>query len=1403
MKLSKQINQGLFSSAKMLPRTIKVMGLQFAFIVFGTLSVPSPAVSQLSCSVANDPLCYSRKSAFTYEAVSGLLKTETLEPDNPALCVLTTYTYDPYGNKQSAVTSSCTGVPAASAFASRTTSSNFRPAAVLPVTVAGQANVVSPKGLFPQTSTNALTQTETKTFDPRFGAVLSLLGPNGLTTSWEVDDFGRKTRELRADGTSTVNAYCIVASAGVDISSNSAACAGFGIAANEIPADAFQFVHSEPRNNANAKMGPFGRVYSDRLGRTIRSVTESFDGAQQPASGTSVIVKDTTYSAVGTKITETQPYFLGSGSSTVVNAGAVGLSVMTYDVLGRPVSVAVTDPLGLGSVILPGTGASTSAAVTRMVYSGQTVTTTNDKSQVRVEEKNAEGQIARITDALGAQLAHQYDAFGNLIQTKDARGNLILVQFDTRGRKTQMTDPDTGTWGYCYDALGQLKAQQSPNMRTSQTSSACPANTGSTVAAVAVAQWTTMAYDVLGRLTQRIEPEYTSTWTFDKYASGAACNKGVGKLCEVVTSNGVNRKMVYDSLGRPVNTRTTITSGPSFAAAVAYDGATGRVASQLYPTGLQVLYSYTSRGFLEKLTLGTAITVNPLPSTVGAAPSAGASLAVGSVLWQAQAVNAWGKVEQQSVGNGVITKATFDTATGRIAALSAGASSATNVLSYAYVWDSINNLTDRTDNNGVGVGTAVTDRFTYDKLNRLTQYKVDSSAIANLSRTVDLQYNALGSLLYKSDVGVYSYGLSGAGAVRPHALQTVARGTDVTNYNYDLNGNLTSASAGRYRTVAYTSFNQPDGNTGITGPGGNNGSTAISDTWSYDENHARIKQVHTVTGGVLAGTRTTWYLHPDAAGGLSFESEVNSPSSASASNPSVTSNRHYISAGGQVIGVLVSTGALPTLAAAATAPAALSTLAVVKLEYWHKDHLGSLVSTTDHAGTVTERYAYDPFGKRRYTSGVYDAFGALVVDWSSAVNKGTARGFTGHEMLDDVGLIHMNGRLFDPALGVFLQGDPIIQSYDELQNYNRYIYCFNNPLTCTDPTGYRNKFVSFLFSLGATVLCGPLCGIWTAQQTGLIDTRTARLLTGLFLAPFLGGANGLVAAITGFTSPILITATSGFILGAITTGTLKGAIQGAFTAGAFQFAGDAIAGSGAFAGSQPLSYGQGIVIHAVVGCVTSVASGSKCGPGALSAAFSKAIGQYTGTQDRVFGTIISAVVGGTASALGGGKFANGAKTAAFGYVFNELLHQGESPNQAMKRSGYLPTNYSIDGIVCNSGAPGCVERGAGPLTVLTPKQSAELASNLADGAALVSLVVFPPAAPVFGYVGLGADVYKFSLTGDFGQLLIDAVIPQTFLRGFRSLSSQLQELLKEASSQFTKSFATDVRDQRIKNEGVR
>jgi RHS repeat-associated protein len=56
--------------------------------------------------------------------------------------------------------------------------------------------------------------------------------------------------------------------------------------------------------------------------------------------------------------------------------------------------------------------------------------------------------------------------------------------------------------------------------------------------------------------------------------------------------------------------------------------------------------------------------------------------------------------------------------------------------------------------------------------------------------------------------------------------------------------------------------------------------------------------------------------------------------------------------------------------------------------------------------------------------------------------------------MDDFGLINMNGRVYDPDLGLFLSPDPVLQDPANALNYNRYSYVLNNPLKYTDPSGY-------------------------------------------------------------------------------------------------------------------------------------------------------------------------------------------------------------------------------------------------------------------------------------------------------------------------------------------------------------
>jgi RHS repeat-associated protein len=144
------------------------------------------------------------------------------------------------------------------------------------------------------------------------------------------------------------------------------------------------------------------------------------------------------------------------------------------------------------------------------------------------------------------------------------------------------------------------------------------------------------------------------------------------------------------------------------------------------------------------------------------------------------------------------------------------------------------------------------------------------------------------------------------------------------------------------------------------------------------------------------------------------------------------------------------------------------------INYTYTDYQGNLLAVAMSDGWVRERYAYDPWGKRRDPD-----------NWTLPDTRASflfSRGYTLHEHLDDFKLINMNGRVYDPLLGQFLSPDPHIQAPGDWQNYNRYAYAFNNPLIYTDPDG--EIIVPILSILAFTYAGGVMSNFHHAANTG-------------------------------------------------------------------------------------------------------------------------------------------------------------------------------------------------------------------------------------------------------------------------------------------------------------------------------
>jgi RHS repeat-associated protein len=281
--------------------------------------------------------------------------------------------------------------------------------------------------------------------------------------------------------------------------------------------------------------------------------------------------------------------------------------------------------------------------------------------------------------------------------------------------------------------------------------------------------------------------------------------------------------------------------------------------------------------------------------------------------------------------------------------------------------------------------------------------------------------------------------------------------------------------------------------------------------------------------------------------------------------------------------------------------------------------------------------SFDPFGSRRQSNWREATVGINLIPVL------TNRGFTGHEHIDEMDLIHMNGRVYDPTLGRFLSADPHIQSPYSTQSYNRYSYVSNNPLKYTDPSGY---FLGGLFKAIGKAF----------KAIGNFVKKYWRQIVSIVIMVYMPGL-----LLEGM-NPILQGAIAGAAAGFVSTGSLKGAVLGGISGAAF----GALHGmDGGALGS--LESFKKIAAHGLVGGITGKMQGGKFGHGFLSAAFSQAAaigakgtglfkeatGKVLKAAERAHNAIVAGVIGGTASVLGGGKFMNGAVTGAYSQLLND------------------------------------------------------------------------------------------------------------------------------------------------------
>ena len=691
-----------------------------------------------------------------------------------------------------------------------------------------------------------------------------------------------------------------------------------------------------------------------------------------------------------------------------------GSAVTTYSYAGRP------DAGGPNGVIVTTTGAGiTGTAHTDVLGRSLKTTVTGFTGTAAVAGKTAYDLLGRVAS-----------------RTAAAPGGTTTFAYDSLDRPTATTLADGHVQGYQYPSFSTSKRIDPSGNETTTTSDVdgrvvsssqrlSPTTSATTTYAYAPfdllrrvtdaqGNVTSMEYDVRGRRTKLTEPDRgvtTTSW----YGTGQV-------RTDTHAGTGHSTTFGYDDLGR-----MTSSSSEDGTSTFGYDTAVhgiGALAYTVSPDAVRVDYRYdtagrrigedytdqstnttyqTDKGFDSSGRLSTVT----YPDPDGTGPAARFALTY--------AYNVAGRLAfALSTTQGQTTK-TLLTVTGRQPNLALDTATLGNGVGLDRDYDSPTGRLHRQQATatggtklqdvvyGYGVDGLVasrtqddstahrTETFGYDSLRRLSSWTLANGTASPVTRTYGYD---TGGNFYPLNVGDdRSYGAPGG---TPHALVTRDGPDGLVTYTYDGQGRQTSTvdEAGTpLREVTYTSFDLPKT---VTKDG------AVT-TFRYDAFGRRFAEASrfgvTISVGGLYEKRTVEGL-----------------------------SRHvyHVSGPDGPIGQVVFTGT------------------AYDVQYQLTDSLGSVSTVAGATGAATGSFFYDPFGARINADGT--RFTGTTGD--------TTAGFTGHEHDDELGLVNMRGRVYDPGQQRFLTPDPVVGDASATQSWNPYGYVNYSPLNYTDPSGY-------------------------------------------------------------------------------------------------------------------------------------------------------------------------------------------------------------------------------------------------------------------------------------------------------------------------------------------------------------
>jgi len=564
----------------------------------------------------------------------------------------------------------------------------------------------------------------------------------------------------------------------------------------------------------------------------------------------------------------------------------------------------------------------------------------------------------------------------------DRLGGVTTYVYDADGMLDQIMDAEGQITAYTYNARHEKTVETYPD----HTPGTSPGDAGYGQIQFAYdpagrLQWktdqlgdtVTFAYDMANRLLQRDYRLKANSPSGPIADSDSFTYDPAGRMLTATSGRYSNTvAQTYDPLGR-LETESLTIAGQTYTTTRAYDPRS-QLAQLTYPDGTQVDRAYTARGQL---------------STVSYA---------GNVV-DTRTYDPGGRLSTSGYGNGVMTTWTYrdDGSTKRDNMLDTIATAhpagvTDTVGDYSYTWDANKNKTSEAITGVMspyGFNSAAGQQpAAYDADDRLVAWNRNDG---NLDQAWTL--TPVGDWDLFTEEAVTQDRSHGPA----HEITGVTIDTNSYSVQHDVKGNVTFIPA-ILRGAAVTDD--------------------MTLNWHFDN---RLASADTDNGGTADVT-----FGYDALGRRVRKTAA-------------TMDTVFVQAGQQVIADYTA-GAAPTSPREKYVYASFIDEPILKdgtlasgtgIVYYHRNQQYSVTALTDAAGSVIERYAYDPHGALT----ILDGSGTPLATQQSPVSNRTT--YTGRELDIETHLYHFRARLYSPTLGRFLTRDPL-EYVDGLSLYRAY-----------------------------------------------------------------------------------------------------------------------------------------------------------------------------------------------------------------------------------------------------------------------------------------------------------------------------------------------------------------------------